>query len=322
MHEFEFIDKIKCLAGNYSPKSKNIGIGDDCAILTDISDTKDVLVTTDILAEGVHFDLSYCSFYDVGYKSAQVNISDMISKGGRPSSVFVSISIPETIKEKDVIEWYNGFLYACNPFAIEIAGGDTTKSKSGFFISITLIGTVDKQRSVLRSGAKVKDSVYVLGRLGESDIGLKRLLSGIYSYNDECVKTHLRPKLFYDEWVDILNTYKVNSSIDVSDGLLQDVSHIAESSSVHINVFKSSNWHRVNRAYKDDNSFNILKSIVSGGEDYSIVFSSEYEIEEDENLIKIGYIDRLRNGEEENCVSFLDEKGKEIGFTSGGFSHF
>lgn len=320
MHEFELIEKIKYITGG--KKSVNLGIGDDCAVLRELSEKSDILVTTDILTEGVHFNLSYYSFYDIGYKSAQVNISDIISKGGLPRFAFVSLSIPKEIKEKDIMEWYEGFLEALKPFGVEIAGGDTTSSKNGFFISVTIIGLVEKENAVLRSNAKVNDNIYVLGVLGESDIGLKKLLSGNYNYNDECVKTHLRPKLFYSKWQNILKKYKINSSIDVSDGLLQDLSHIAEESKVHINIFKNSSWNMVNSVYKKYNSFETLISIVSGGEDYAIAFSSSDEIEEENNLIKIGIVDSIINEKNNSYISFLDENGYMINIEKGGYSHF
>ncbi|MBW5383256.1 thiamine-phosphate kinase, partial [Brachyspira pilosicoli] len=237
MKEFELIEKIKQLSNNFN-KTSNINIGDDCAVLKNLSDKKDILVTTDILVENIHFSLKYYSFYDVGYKSAQVNISDIICKGAFPKSVFVSLSIPKNITEENILQWYDGFLEACKPFNIEIAGGDTTSSNNDFFISITLIGEIEKDKAILRSTAKDNDNIYVLGIVGESDCGLKKLLSGNYSYDDESVKTHLRPKLFFNEWQEIIKKYKINSSIDISDGLLQDLSHIAEKSNLYAKVFE------------------------------------------------------------------------------------
>ena len=316
MKEFELIEKIKQLSNNFN-KTSNINIGDDCAVLKNLSDKKDILVTTDILVENIHFSLKYYSFYDVGYKSAQVNISDIICKGAFPKSVFVSLSIPKNITEENILQWYEGFLEACKPFNIEIAGGDTTSSNNNFFISITLIGEIEKNKAILRSTAKENDNIYVLGIVGESDLGLKKLFSGNYSYDDESVKTHLRPQLFFNEWQEIIKKYKINSSIDISDGLLQDLSHIAEKSNLYAKVFEESNWQKVNRFFNNNNK-EVLNSILTGGEDYAVLFTTEDNIEEKNNLIKIGKITSLN---QENRVLFIDKNNKEVNFKYKGYNH-
>ena len=317
MEEFKLIQKIKELTQNNN--TNNLNIGDDCAVIKDISNDKDVLVTADILVENIHFSLEYYSFYDVGYKSAQANISDIICKGANPKNVFISLSIPKKINDENILEWYKGFIDACNPYNIEISGGDTTSSNDYFFISITLIGTIEKNKTILRSNAEEGDNLYVLGFVGESDIGLKKLLSGNYDYNDESIKTHLRPKLFYDKWQEIINKYKINSSIDISDGLLQDASHIAEESNKSIEIYEHSNWSLVNRFFNKNcqNYKEILKSILTGGEDYAIIFSSKDEIQEENNLIKIGKVKEFSN----SFVQFIDINNKEVNFDSLGFVH-
>ncbi|WPC23234.1 thiamine-phosphate kinase [Brachyspira hyodysenteriae] len=317
MQEFKLIEKIKELTK--SDNTDNLNIGDDCAVIKNMSADKDILVTADILVENIHFSLNYYSFYDIGYKSAQANISDIICKGANPKNVFISLSIPKKINDENILEWYRGFLEACKPYNIEISGGDTTSSNDFFFISITLIGTIEKNKAILRSNAQVNDNVYVLGFAGESDLGLKKLLSGNYDYNDESIKTHLRPKLFYDKWQEIINKYKINSSIDISDGLLQDASHIAEKSNKTIEIYESSNWNLVNRFFYKDNKNNkeILKSILTGGEDYAIIFTSTDNIQEENNLIKIGKVKEYSN----TFIRFIDINNKEIHFDSLGFVH-
>ena len=168
MEEFKLIEKIKKLT-EYK-NTNNLNIGDDCAVIKDISQCKDILVTSDILVENIHFSLKYYSFYDVGYKSAQANISDIICKGAYPKNAFVSLSIPKKINDENILEWYKGFLDACKPYNIEISGGDTTSSNDYFFISITLIGIIEKNKSILRSNAQIDDNVYsgiALGSNGE-----------------------------------------------------------------------------------------------------------------------------------------------------------
>ena len=318
MEEFKLIQKIKELTQNNN--TNNLNIGDDCAVIKDISNDKDVLVTADILVENIHFSLEYYSFYDVGYKSAQANISDIICKGANPKNVFISLSIPKKINDENILEWYKGFIDACNPYNIEISGGDTTSSNDYFFISITLIGTIEKNKAILRSNAKEEDNVYVLGFVGESDLGLRKLLSGDFNYDDESIKTHLRPKLFYNKWQEIIKKYKINSSIDISDGLLQDASHIAEESKKSIEIYENSNWGLVNRFFNVNNKNykEILKSILTGGEDYAIIFTSNDEIPEENNLIKIGKVKKYSN----YFIKFSDINNKEVHFNSLGFIHY
>ena len=318
MEEFKLIQKIKELTQNNN--TNNLNIGDDCAVIKDISNDKDVLVTADILVENIHFSLEYYSFYDVGYKSAQANISDIICKGANPKNVFISLSIPKKINDENILEWYKGFIDACNPYNIEISGGDTTSSNDYFFISITLIGTIEKNKAILRSNAKEEDNVYVLGFVGESDLGLRKLLSGDFNYDNESIKTHLRPKLFYNKWQEIIKKYKINSSIDISDGLLQDASHIAEESKKSIEIYENSNWGLVNRFFNVNNKNykEILKSILTGGEDYAIIFTSNDEIPEENNLIKIGKVKKYSN----YFIKFSDINNKEVHFNSLGFIHY
>ena len=318
MEEFKLIQKIKELTQNNN--TNNLNIGDDCAVIKDISNDKDVLVTADILVENIHFSLEYYSFYDVGYKSAQANISDIICKGANPKNVFISLSIPKKINDENILEWYKGFIDACNPYNIEISGGDTTSSNDYFFISITLIGAIEKNKAILRSNAKEEDNVYVLGFVGESDLGLRKLLSGDFNYDDESIKTHLRPKLFYNKWQEIIKKYKINSSIDISDGLLQDASHIAEESKKSIEIYENSNWGLVNRFFNVNNKNykEILKSILTGGEDYAIIFTSNDEIPEENNLIKIGKVKKYSN----YFIKFIDINNKEVHFDSLGFIHY
>ncbi|WP_297204190.1 thiamine-phosphate kinase [uncultured Brachyspira sp.] len=318
MEEFKLIQKIKELTQNNN--TNNLNIGDDCAVIKDISNDKDVLVTADILVENIHFSLEYYSFYDVGYKSAQANISDIICKGANPKNVFISLSIPKKINDENILEWYKGFIDACNPYNIEISGGDTTSSNDYFFISITLIGAIEKNKAILRSNAKEEDNVYVLGFVGESDLGLRKLLSGDFNYDNESIKTHLRPKLFYNKWQEIIKKYKINSSIDISDGLLQDASHIAEESKKSIEIYENSNWGLVNRFFNVNNKNykEILKSILTGGEDYAIIFTSNDEIPEENNLIKIGKVKKYSN----YFIKFSDINNKEVHFDSLGFIHY
>ena len=149
------------------------GVGDDCAVLH--YPQKEVLITTDMLMEGVHFDLTYIDFYHLGYKAAQVNISDIFAMNGTPRQITVSIALSKRFKVEDMEEFYNGLKTACKEWKVDIVGGDTTSSYTGLAISITCIGEVDKEDIVYRNGAHDTDLICVSGDLGAAYMGLQLL---------------------------------------------------------------------------------------------------------------------------------------------------
>lgn len=320
-NEFELIKNIDKLIKKSLPQTNGIGIGDDCALLSDLSPDYDVLITKDLLVEDIHFKTSTYSFSDIGYKSAIVNISDLISKGATPTNAFIGLSIPKNINYNDIINWYKGFIKACKKYNIAISGGDTTSSRKHFFISVTLLGKAQKNKMILRSGAEVNDYVYVLGNLGESSLGLEMLTNKNITNNiHHATRIHLRPIIFYEKWFEIINNKKINASIDISDGLMQDASHIAKKSNVKIIINKDSNWKYVNSEYKKaENKWAMLKHILSGGEDYAILFTTKEKIEEEKNLIKIGYVEEYTK---KQSVILRDTNGVNIAYTTKGFNHF
>ncbi len=325
--EFELIDYIKNIVDKKhgSSYASESGIGDDCAFIDNIAPNDSIVITTDALVENVHFDLSYFTMNDVGYKSAVVNISDVIAKGAKPHSLFISLAIPSKLSDIDIKNFYEGFTDAISPYNALIAGGDTTKSKSDFFISITAIGVTNKSDKILRSGAKSGDNIYVLGRLGESSIGLDILQGNSKVDNQKCVEAHLRPCLFYEQFQKILKNYTVTSSLDISDGLLQDLSHITQASAVVCDVIDYADFGLVNNAYKNakDSSEqeSLLKYIFGGGEDYAIAFTSPDHIDETESLIRIGSVRKLNDAEKPSVVVY-DKNGTIKQTDNRGYMHF
>ena len=170
--EFGLIDR---LTKDYQPKNASTvyGVGDDCAVL-EYKD-KEVLVTTDMLMEGVHFDLTYIDMQHLGYKSAMVNISDIFAMNGTPRQITVSLAISKRFTVEDIEAFYNGLRLACDKWNVDIVGGDTTSSYTGLAISITCIGEADKDDIVYRNGAKETDLVCVSGDLGAAYMGLQLL---------------------------------------------------------------------------------------------------------------------------------------------------
>ncbi len=154
-------------------QSTKLGIGDDCAVMHYLD--KEVLMTTDMLMEGVHFDLTYIDMQHLGYKSAMVNISDIFAMNGTPKQLLVSLAIDKRFKVEDMEAFYSGLQMACNKWHVDIVGGDTTSSRTGMAISITCIGEAKKEDIVYRSGAKDTDLICVSGDLGAAYMGLMLL---------------------------------------------------------------------------------------------------------------------------------------------------
>ena len=166
---------INHLTKGYEKKNESTvyGVGDDCAVMH--YPDKEVLMTTDMLMEGVHFDLTYIDMVHLGYKSAMVNISDIFAMNGTPRQMVVSIALSKRFKVEDIDEFYKGLRMACDKWGVDIVGGDTTSSLTGLAISITCIGEAAKEEIVYRNGAKETDLICVSGDLGGAYMGLQLL---------------------------------------------------------------------------------------------------------------------------------------------------
>jgi thiamine-monophosphate kinase len=294
------------------------GIGDDCAVI-DRGDYFE-LVTTDMLLEGVHFDLSYCPLKHLGYKAVVVNLSDVYAMNGLAEQITVSIGLSNRFSLEAVEELYAGMLMACEKYGVDLIGGDTSSSKSGLTISITAIGKVDKDKIVYRSGAKPKELIVVSGDLGGAYMGLQLLerekevfeaapttqpdLEG----NDYVLERQLKPEARMDV-IDLLKSLDVvpTSMIDISDGLASEVLHLARQSGVGANIHED-------KIPIDPTTFNVARDFgldptvcaLSGGEDYELLFTikqEDYEkIKGNPSLTVIGYMT------DENAKSYLLDK--------------
>lgn len=273
--EFSLIDRIR----RRFPLPKRpllIGIGDDSAVFRPKRDT-DILLTTDLLIEYIHFDLRYISFRQLGYKALAVNISDIAAMGGIPRYLVVSLAIPGGLDIKDIDELYKGIGILAKRFGISLAGGDTSASKKGIFISITLLGDVEPGIAIARSGASVGDSIIVTGSLGDSSAGLdvlkKRENAGRgYSY---LRKKHLMPLPRVDEGRFLATNKLATSMIDISDGLLSDLSHILDESGVGAELFLDKIPISASlRRYAARVGASPLRFALSGGEDYELLFTA------------------------------------------------
>ncbi len=277
--EFGFIRKIQKQMKARSPHVLT-GIGDDCAILSP-SGKNQFAVTTDALLEGVHFNLSWTSANALGEKAIAVNVSDISAMGGKPTAALISLGIPSNLPLKFLQQFYKGLDSACKQYNIELCGGDTVASKKHFFINIVLLGETNAQRTFYRSGAKAGDLIFVTGTLGDSALGLKLLKSRRKKWIAKerdlnfLKKRHLQPTARLKESrILTLSSLKITSMIDVSDGLLQDLQHICQSSNVGAiidpqTIPQSKPFQRVSTA----NRLSTRELTFYGGEDYELLFT-------------------------------------------------
>ena len=312
--EFGLIKKLRTKCKN-TRKEILAGIGDDAAAIK--QGNKKILITTDMLLEGIHFDLSFTTFYQLGYKFLGVNISDIFAMGGTPKYFFISLGIPKDYKSNDIDELYTGILKIAKKFGIAIAGGDTCASRQGFALGGTLVGDADKV--ITRSGARVGDNIFVTSTLGDSAMGLmllkrqkaegRRQKLKFKTQNSKLMRKHLMP-----EPNPLKNTSKVTSMIDISDGLLIDLSHICDESKVGAVIYKN----KIPISGELTDTAKILgtdpvKFALKGGEDYALLFTAPPDIKT--TATKIGEI--ITRGR-----FIVDEKGRKINFKPQGYEHF
>lgn len=317
--EFGLIERIK----NSIKTKRNetiTGIGDDAAV-ADYNKNVTV-VTTDMLTEGIHFDLTYVPLKHLGYKSVVVNLSDIYAMNAQPVHITVSIGISSKFSVEHIDELYAGILKACERYNVDLIGGDTVASMNGLVISITALGTAAKNKIVLRSGAQENDLICVSGNLGAAFMGLKLLtrekevlkgqpdIKPDFSGFEYCLERQLKPEPRRDIILK-LQEQKVmpTSMIDISDGLSSELLHICKQSNKGCLIYEE----RIplhQQTIKLCETFMIDRSIpaLNGGEDYELLFTikpSDYEkIKDLPEITTIGYVT-------------ADETQKELVFTDG-----
>lgn len=285
-------------------KSTLKGIGDDAAV---IDTKKQTLISTDMLVEGVHFDLMYMPMKHLGYKAVVVNLSDIYAMNATPKQITVSIALSSKFTVEATEEIYKGINAACEKYNIDLVGGDTSTSRSGLVISITAIGEADEKDIVYRKGASEGDLLCVSGDLGGAYVGYMLLerekrvflenpeMQPDLEGHDYIVGRQLRPEARKDI-IEYLAKVKVKptSMIDISDGLASECFHIAEQSEVGIDVYEEK-LPIDHTTYDKARDFNLDPTIcaLNGGEDYELLFTikqTDYEkIQNDPNISVIGH---------------------------------
>lgn len=274
--EFGLIELIrkKCLS---SDRRIVVGIGDDAAVIKTHPGKLSVL-TTDALIETVHFSLDYFSFYQLGWRSLAANLSDIAAMGGRPICSVVTLGLSDTVTVENVTEFYQGMLALSRKSNCTIAGGDIVRSPKELVISIAILGEVEKNKVVTRSGAQVGDLICVTRELGEAQAGLELLLKKRrdrrFGFSPALARKHLLPVPRLAESKYLAENSKPNSMIDISDGLASDLHHICEESKTGAVIFED----RVPVSSKAVAASKILgkeplEFALYGGEEYELLFT-------------------------------------------------
>jgi thiamine-monophosphate kinase len=287
--EFGLIHHLtdKILLANASSK---LGIGDDAAVIQ-YDAGRQVVVTTDLLVEGIHFDLMYVPLQHLGYKAVIVNLSDIYAMNATPRQVTVSIAASNRFSVEALTELYSGIEYACKKYKVDLVGGDTTSSLKGLLISITALGEVDENELVYRSGAKENDLLCVTGDLGGAYMGLQLLEreKQVFMENPE-VKPDLENQTYIvgrqlkpEARKDIVELFKElglkpTSMIDISDGLSSEILHLCEASKVGCSLYEEK-IPIAEETYNMALKFNLdpTTCALSGGEDYELLFTISQE---------------------------------------------
>lgn len=331
--EFGLIKHISSKV-NIQNESTIVGIGDDAAVIG-INGDEVVLLSTDMLVEGIHFDLSYTPIRHLGYKAVAVNVSDIAAMNGTPTQITVSLAVSNRFSMEAIDELYAGILGACENYKVDLAGGDTTSSVSGLIISITVLGKASRNKVALRSGAKVNDIICVTGDLGSAFMGLQVLEreKQVYLSNPDMqpdlekyeyiVERILKPEARMDI-IHELNDINVipHAMIDISDGLASELLHISEMSKVGIRVMED----KIpidTQAFETaiEFNFNPITCALNGGEDYELLFTiSQDDYEKIKNHPDIHTIGFIHDDKNQNIM--ISKQGTVVPIQAQGWDHF
>lgn len=331
--EFGLIDRINSNV-ELSNKSSLFGIGDDAAVID--GGEESILLCTDMLTEGVHFDLSYTPLQHLGYKAVVVNIFDIAAMNGRPEQIVVSLGLSNRFSVEAIDTLYEGINAACKNYNVDLVGGDITSSASGLVISIAAIGKVKKDKVVYRSGAKENDIVCVTGDLGGAYLGLQILERDkqVFLTNPDMkpqlenfeymVGRQLKPEARTDIVYELAELgIKPTSMIDISDGLASELLHISINSGVGIKIFedKIPIDTKVYETAAIELKIDPVTCALNGGEDYELLFTiNQTDFEKIKNHQDIHFIGHVHDNAKQNLL--ITKQGTPIPLTAQGWNHF
>lgn len=329
--EFGLIERIQSQVNLYNNSTVK-GIGDDAAVL-DAGD-ESILLSTDMLMEGIHFDLSYIPLQHLGYKAVAVNVSDIAAMNGKPEQITIGLGLSNRFSLEAIDALYEGIRAACENYKVDLVGGDTTSSASGLVISVSVVGRAPKDKVVLRSGAKVNDIICVTGDLGAAYMGLQVLEreKQVFLTNPDMqpdlekyeylVGRQLKP----DARMDIIHELKEKdcvptSMIDVSDGLASELFHLGKQSGVGIKIFEE----KVpidNDTFETAIEFKLdpITCALNGGEDYELLFTIRPDdYEKIKNHPDIHFIGHIHSDPNQHVM--ITKQQTVVPITAQGWNH-
>ena len=331
--EFGLIARLTKDLLHHNPSTVR-SVGDDAAVLRYPGDV-DELVTTDLLVEGIHFDLTYMPLKHLGYKAAVVNFSEIYAMNGHPRQIVVSLAISSRFAVEHLEELYAGIRLACDIYGVDLVGGDTTASRSGLVISITCIGEAAPDAVVSRDGAKDTDLICVSGDLGSAYMGLQLLerekvaSKGIKDFQPEfggkeyLIERQLKPEARRDIVTALAEAgIKPTAMMDISDGLSSELLHICKQSDTGCRIYEE----RIPIDYQtaimaEELGMNLVTAALNGGEDYELLFTVPLSRHEDVSKIKgvsvIGHICKPEMG-----CAMVTRDGGEIELKAQGWNHW
>ena len=309
------------------------GIGDDAAVLN--FGSKRTLITTDLLLEGVHFNLEYVPLKHLGYKAAVVNFSDIYAMNATPTQITVSLGISKRFSVEDLEELYSGIRLACERYNVDLVGGDTSASMTGLTISITCLGTAAAKDIVYRNGAKPNDLICVTGNLGTAYMGLQLLererivmqanenATPAFEGREYLLERQLKPEARRDIIEKLHEAgIKPTAMMDISDGLSSELMHICTQSNVGCCVFEDKlpiDYQAA--ALAEEMNLNIVTCALNGGEDYELLFTCSLDDYEKlipiEDVYLIGHITKPEHG-----INLIGRNGEEISLKAQGWNAF
>ena len=309
------------------------GIGDDAAVLHHMD--KRTLVTTDLLLEGIHFNLEYVPLKHLGYKAAIVNFSDIYAMNGTPTQITVSLGVSKRFSVEDLEELYAGIRLACEKYHVDLVGGDTSASMTGLTISITCLGTAYDSDIAYRNGAKVNDLICVTGNLGTAYMGLQLLererivvnanenATPAFEGREYLLERQLKPEARRDI-IDQLHKagIKPTAMMDISDGLSSELMHICTQSNVGCAIYEDKlpiDYQAA--ALAEEMNLNIVTCALNGGEDYELLFTCKLDDYEKliplEDVYLIGHITQAEHG-----LNLIGRNGEELSLQAQGWNAF
>ena len=317
----------------HTQESTQKGIGDDAAVLN--YGSKRTLVTTDLLLEGIHFNLEYAPLKHLGYKAAVVNFSDIYAMNATPTQITVSLGISKRFSVEDLEELYSGIRLACERYGVDLVGGDTSASMTGLTISITCLGIAYDSDIVYRNGAKVNDLICVTGNLGTAYMGLQLLererivmqanenATPAFEGREYLLERQLKPEARRDIIQKLREAgIKPTAMMDISDGLSSELMHICTQSNVGCSVYEDKlpiDYQAA--ALAEEMNLNIVTCALNGGEDYELLFTCS--LDDYEKLIPlddvylVGHITKPEHG-----INLIGRNGEEIALKAQGWNAF